>query len=127
MWSRVAALSLASVAALACAAPAVAASPSAGTIAAEGDVRLVMGKLRGIKQADADHPVRIVLRAEGDRLTNVRVVLRNEDDEVVGKSKRLTLAKGERKDVRIEVDGPLPHGRYVAHAKGRTSTPAVSS
>jgi len=86
-----------------------------------------MGKLRGIKQADADHPVRIVLRAEGDRLTNVRVVLRNEDDEIVGRSKRLTLAKGERKDVRIEVDSPLPHGRYVAHAKGRTSTPAVSS
>jgi hypothetical protein len=126
MRTRAASLSLASIAALACAVPAVAGPPSAGTVAAEDDVRLVMGKLRGIRQADTDHPVRIVLRAEGDRLTNVRVVLRDEDDEIVGKSKRLTLAEGERKDVRIEVDGPLPHGRYVAHAKGRTSTPASS-
>ena len=125
MWSRAAALSLASVAALACTAPVAAEPPSAGTIAAEKKVRLVMGKLRGIRQADADHPVRIVLRAEGDSLTNVRVVLRNDEDEIVGRSKRFTLAKGQRKDVRIEVDGPLPHGRYVAHAKGRTSS-AVS-
>lgn len=123
MRSRAAALSLASVVALACAAPVAAAPSSAVTTAAEQDeVRLVMGKLRGVKQADADHPVRIVLRAEGDALASVRVVLRNADDEIVGRSKRFALAEGQRKDVRIEVDGPLPRGRYVAHAKGRTRT-----
>jgi hypothetical protein len=124
MWARAAILSVTSIAVLAAAAP-VTAAPSSGTITAEEKARLVMGKLRGIRQADADRPVRIALRAEGDALTNVRVVLRNEEGEVVGRSKRLALAEGQRKDVRIEVDGPLPHGRYVAHANGRTRT-AVS-
>lgn len=120
MRSRAAALSLVAIAALACAAPIAAAPPSAGTIAAEETPRLVIGKLRGIKQADADHPVRVRLRAEGGDLASVRVVLRNEDDEIVGTSKRFALAEGQRKDVRIEVDGPLPLGRYAAQAKGRS-------
>jgi hypothetical protein len=120
MRSRAAVLSLASIAVLACAAPAAAEAPSPGTVAAEEKVRLAIGKLRGIKQADEDHPVRVVVRAEGDDFASVRVVLRNEDDEVVGTSKRFALAEGQSKDVRIRVDGPLPLGRYVARAKGRT-------
>lgn len=116
MWSRAATLCLAAIAVLACAVPVAAAPPSA----AQDEVRIVMGKLRGLQQADEDHPVRVNLRAEGDSLVGVRVVLRNEDDEVVGRSKRFRLPEGERKDVRIEVDGPLPRGQYFARVKGRT-------
>jgi hypothetical protein len=120
MWSRAAAFSLASIAVLASAASVAAAPPSAGTVAADEEVRIVMGKLRGLQRADEDHPVRVSVRAEGRALARVHVVLRNEDDEIVGRSKRFALAEGESKDVRIEVDGPLPLGRYFARAKGRT-------
>jgi hypothetical protein len=120
MLRRAAVLSLTSIATLACAMPAAAEAPSAAAVADDEKARLAIGKLRGMKQADEDHPVRVVVRAEGDDFVSVRVVLRNADDEIVGTSKRFELAGGQRKDVRIRVDGPLPLGRYVARAKGRT-------
>lgn len=114
-------MGLSSIVALACAGPAIADRAGEGTVAAdEEELRLVVGKLRGIKQADEDRPVRLAVRAEGAALATVHVVLRNDDGEVVGRSKRFALAEGQRKDARIEVDGPLPLGRYVARATGRT-------
>jgi ABC-2 type transport system ATP-binding protein len=99
---------------------------AAGKRAARGKTsgvvaRLVVGKPRGLARASkGELPVRVPVKAVGAPVRRIRVVLRNRNGVVVGKSRRFALKAGQRKvaRVRLRVEDLAP-GRYRARAFGR--------
>jgi ABC-2 type transport system ATP-binding protein len=82
---------------------------------------LVVGRPRGMRLARNGRPVRVPVRARGAKVKRVRVALRTRRGRAVGRSRRFSLAAGQRKVARVRVRRDLPAGRYRVRVAGRSA------
>jgi ABC-2 type transport system ATP-binding protein len=86
-------------------------------LAAAPKLRVVVGATRGMRRARRRHPFLLRVRAVGDRLSAVKLVLRNRRGRRVGSTKSFTLGPKSRR-VRVRVNRRIKAGRYRFSAVG---------
>ena len=83
-------------------------------------LRLRLGPTKGMRRARRGRPFRVRVRAFGDTLTGVRVLLRDRLNRRVGASAPFTL-KGRTRKPRIRVGRRMRRGRYRLIATGQNA------
>ena len=80
-------------------------------------VKVAVGATRGMRKARRGHAFFLRVRAVGDRLSGVKVIVRNRRGRRVGSTKSFTLATKSRR-VRVKVNRRITAGRYRFSAAG---------
>lgn len=86
-------------------------------LTAKPRLKIAVGGTRGMARAKRGRDMFLRVRASGDRLGNVRVILRNAKKQQVGSSKTFTLGVRSKR-VRIKVNRRIRHGLYRFTATG---------